>query len=200
MLYNRIVYQREAKKIFGALNTAEMSCGEISGKFGTRFGFKSFEAFHYPEHDICLDAPRDEKGKVRKFDMMIADQVWEHLDRPYAATKHVHEMLNPGGYFYVCVPFYVRYHKYPVDCSRWSARGLKNLLIECGFPEENIQSDQWGNLTCARKECGPRFARWREGDSLDNDENFPIVAWALGRKALKKAAKSKAGAAAKAEG
>ena len=185
MLYNRIVYQREAKKIFRSLNTAEMSCCEISGKYGKQFGFKSFEAFHYPQHDICVDTPRDENGEVRKFDMVVADQVWEHLDRPYAATRHVLEMLNPGGYFYICVPFYVRYHLYPVDCSRWSARGLKNLLIESGFAEENIQSAQWGNLTCARRECGYRFARWKEGDPVENDERFPIVAWALAQKPAK---------------
>ena len=181
--YNRIYYMMEAEKLIGGLNPATKDCGEISGKMGRKFGFKSFARFDFPDYDIC-DAPfKDDAGDIRQFDVIIADQVWEHLDRPYRATQNVYSMLRDGGHFYVCVPFYVRYHEYPVDCSRWSARGLKNLLIEAGFEEEKIVSDQWGNLQCARRECGYRFARYRPTeDSLENDPNFPIVAWALAQK------------------
>lgn len=120
---------------------------------------------------------------MRKFDVVIANQVWEHLDRPYAAAQNVLKMLNTGGYFYICVPFYVRYHLFPVDCSRWSARGLKNLLIEAGFEEERIFSDQWGNLECAQQDCGMKFSKFDQGrNSLENDPKFPIVAWALAQK------------------
>lgn len=181
--YNRVVYKREATRIFHELGPSDKTCAEISGGFGRGFGFKSYEEFHFPDHDICKDAFRDDQGRLRKFDMIVADQVWEHLDRPYAATRNVLKMLNKGGHFYVCVPFYVRYHLFPVDCSRWSARGLKNLLIECGFEEEKIHSDQWGNLEVARQDCGMKFSKYdREKNSLENDPKFPVVAWALAQK------------------
>lgn len=181
--YNRIVYLHEAERLLTALDPSDKDCAEISGKLGRQFGFRSYHNFDYPEYDICADPFADEDGRIRQFDVIIADQVWEHLDRPYRATRNVLEMLRPGGHFYVCAPFYVRYHAYPVDCSRWTARGLTNLLIEAGFEEDAITADQWGNLDCARKECGYRFARFDpKTDSLENDPNFPIIAWALARK------------------
>lgn len=177
---NRVVYKREATRIFASLAPETRDCAEISGEFGKGFGFRSFEAFHFPDHDICADVFRDSEGRVRRFDMIIADQVWEHLDRPYAATRHVLEMLNPGGAFYVCVPFYVRYHAFPVDCSRWTARGLRNLLIEAGFDADGIAADQWGNLESARRDCAKKWAKYDAArDNLENDPEFPIVAWAL---------------------
>jgi SAM-dependent methyltransferase len=180
---NRVVYKRVAKDLIASFDPASRSCAEISGGMGRGFPFKSFEEFHYPEYDICLGAFRDTSGRLRKFDMIIADQVWEHLDRPYAATKHVLQMLNPGGVFYVCVPFFVRYHAFPVDCSRWTARGLTNLLIEAGFPEEGITADQWGNLACAQRDCAKSWAKYdAETDDLTNDPNFPIISWAVARR------------------
>ena len=180
---NRIAYKREAQRLIDALDPPSRSCAEISGGLGRGFAFKSFEEFHYPDHDICVDCFRDEAGRVRRFDMIIADQVWEHLDRPYAATKNVLKMLNPGGIFYICVPFYVRYHAFPVDCSRWTARGLTNLLIEAGFPEDGITADQWGNLASAQRDCAKKWAKYDpETDDLTNDPEFPIVAWAMARR------------------
>jgi SAM-dependent methyltransferase len=182
-LYNRIVYYQAFRQMVGKLDAPNMDCAEVSGGLGNAFPFRSYKVFALPEHDICTDVYRDAEGNSERFDMVIADQVWEHLDRPYAATKHVRKMLRKGGYFFVCTPFYVRYHAYPVDCSRWSARGLTNLLIECGFPEDGIVANQWGNLQCARIECGPNWGFYDPAKhSLENDPNFPIVSWALARK------------------
>lgn len=180
---NRVAYKREATRIFKTLSPETRSCAEISGAFGKPFGFKTYEEFHFPDHDICRDVFRGPARRVRKFDMIIADQVWEHLDRPYAATRNVLKMLNPDGVFYVCVPFYVRYHAFPVDCSRWTARGLTNLLIEAGFDEDRIEADQWGNLPSAQRDCAKKWAKYDPDiDTLENDPNFPIVAWAVARK------------------
>jgi SAM-dependent methyltransferase len=182
---NRIVQRKEGAKIFEALPTQEMSCAEISGHFwAKKFEWASAEEFHFPDYDVTRDTFRDAEGEIRQFDMIIADQVWEHLDRPYAATRNVLSMLKPGGYFYIAVPFFAKYHAFPVDCSRWTARGLNNLLIEAGFEEELIQADQWGNFAAVLKDCNKRWAKYEEGDDLTNDPKCPIVAWALGRKSL----------------
>lgn len=184
-LYNRIVQEKRAAQLLAKVANKETEAAEISGKMTRELKLKtkSFERFDFPDHDICGAPFTDADGSLRQFDLIVANQVWEHLDRPYKATQNVHAMLRPGGYFYVAVPFYVRYHAYPVDCSRWSERGLKNLLIECGFDEDKITSEQWGNLDCARAECGYRFARFHDGeDSLKNDPGFPIVSWALAQK------------------
>jgi SAM-dependent methyltransferase len=181
---NRIVMQRTTRRWLEELPLSRMAAAEISGKHGQRYDFKSYERFRFPKHDICAGPFTDDDGAVRKFDIVLANQVWEHLDRPYAATKNVRNMLRKGGYFWVAVPFFIPYHGAPVDCSRWSARGLKNLLIEAGFEADKIKSRQWGNRMAALRNFEEPWPpeHDRERDDLENDPEFPICAWALAEK------------------
>ncbi len=81
------------------------------------------------------------------------------------------------------MPFFIPYHAVPVDCSRWSARGLRNLLIEAGFEEDSIRADQWGNRAMALRNLEqPWPPEARPEDDLTNDPEFPLVAWAMGQK------------------
>ncbi|MBR9765643.1 MAG: class I SAM-dependent methyltransferase [Rhodobacteraceae bacterium] len=185
---NRIAMRKTSRRWIQELDPPRLQVAEISGKWGRQFDFASYERFLYPAHDICEGPVRDEAGQSRQFDLVIADQVWEHLDRPYAATRNVLEMLRPGGWFYIATPFCVPFHGAPVDCSRWSARGLKNLLIEAGFPKATIRARQWGNRAAARRNIEAHEAgAWppaydRASDDLTNDPDFPIISWAMARK------------------
>ncbi|WP_371224537.1 methyltransferase domain-containing protein [Roseovarius sp. 2305UL8-3] len=181
---NRIVMSRTSRTWFKNLDLASMDAAEISGKHGGRYTFKSYKRFRYPKHDICAGPFTNARGDILQYDIILANQVWEHLDRPYAATCNVLDMLRPGGYFWIAVPFFVPYHGAPVDNSRWSARGLKNLLIEAGFAEEHIRAEQWGNRAAALRNFEtPWPPPYDEGtDDLNNDPDFPICAWALAQK------------------
>lgn len=181
---NRIVMRKSSRQWVNALGPDRLRVAEISGKWGESFKFKSYEQFRYPDYDICEGPFTDADGKPRKFDMIIADQVWEHLDRPYAATKNVYKMLRKGAHFYVATPFFIPYHGAPIDCSRWSARGMKNLLIECGFEDSAIRSAQWGNRHAAQRNLEtPWPPEYREGeDDLTDDPDFPMVTWAIAQK------------------
>ena len=181
---NRVVMQRTTRQWLEALPLAQMDVAEVSGKFGRRFEFRSYERFRYPKYDVCAGPYRGRDGAVLTFDLILANQVWEHLDRPYTATRNVLEMLRPEGYFWVAVPFFIPYHGDPVDCSRWSARGLKNLLIEAGFDEDKIKARQWGNRAAALRNFEspwpPAYERGR--DDLTDEPDFPICSWALAQK------------------
>jgi len=176
--------QRSSREWLKALDPGSMEAAEISGKTGRRYEFKSYDRFRYPKYDICEGPFEGADGLVRKFDIVLANQVWEHLDRPYAATRNVLRMLRVGGYFWIAVPFLIRYHGAPVDCSRWTARGLKNLLIEAGFEPENIRAEQWGNRQAALRNLEPKWPPVYDPDTddLTNDPDCPICAWALARK------------------
>jgi SAM-dependent methyltransferase len=180
---NRVVMQKSSRAMIRALNPGRLDVAEISGKWGAQFGFRSYAQFRYPDHDICEGPFRDQTGAPRLFDLILANQVWEHLDRPYAATRHVRAMLRPGGHFWLAVPFFIPFHAAPNDCSRWSARGLRNLLIEAGFPEDGIEARQWGNRGAALKNLGEAWPPVYDpdADSLDDDPDMPICAWALAR-------------------
>ncbi|MEC7259109.1 MAG: methyltransferase domain-containing protein, partial [Pseudomonadota bacterium] len=93
---NRVVMQRQSRAMIRALGPETLDVAEISGKWGRAFSFRSYRQFLYPAHDICAGPYLDDAGRVERFDLILANQVWEHLDRPYAATRHVHQMLRPG--------------------------------------------------------------------------------------------------------
>ena len=181
---NRVIMQKSSREIVRALEPETLDVAEISGKWGRQFPFKSYRQFRYPQYDICAGPFADEHGATPQFDLILANQVWEHLDRPYAATQNVRAMLRAGGYFWLAVPFFIPYHGAPSDNSRWSARGLTNLLIECGFEESAIHAEQWGNRNAAlrnmEKKWPPRYDKG--SDSLANDPNMPVCAWAIAQK------------------
>lgn len=185
---NRITMRKVSRRWIKQLDPPKLQVAEISGKWGRQFSFASYERFLYPAHDICEGPVLDEAGAPRQFDLVIADQVWEHLDRPFTATQNVLQMLRPGGCFYIATPFHVPFHGAPVDCTRWSARGLKNLLIEAGFPRGDIRARQWGNAAAARRNIETQQSGdWPpvydpETDDLTNDPDFPIMSWAIARK------------------
>ena len=169
----RVVMDEETDKLINNLPIASMNAFEISGDKWKSKGFKSYKSAQYPDFDICSTATEE------KFDLIIAEQVFEHLLWPYQAAKNVHSMLNPGGYFLISTPFLIRIHNFPVDCSRWTETGLKYFLAECGFELSNTVTGSWGNEDCVVA----NFYDWMpfnpKKHSLQNNEEFPLVVWAL---------------------
>ncbi len=150
---------------------------EISGTSWRTFPFRSYKSVHYPDFDICANS-LDES-----FDLIIAEQVFEHLLRPYRAGQNVYQMLDPGGYFLITTQFLMRLENSPVDCSRWTETGLKYFLAECGFDLHEIRTGSWGNRACALANLvgSPSY---RPGvHSLKNEPDFPVAVWALARRA-----------------
>lgn len=142
-------------------------------------GFKHFRAVEYPAFDVCRDV------LDASFDLIIADQVFEHVRYPYRAGRNVHSMLKPCGYFLIAVPFLMRIHPSPHDCTRWSEEGLRYFLEECGFDARAITTGSWGNRGYVVEHLMMRQWWPRRGffGSLRNDPLFPVTTWAFARKA-----------------
>ncbi|HEV7594720.1 MAG TPA: methyltransferase domain-containing protein [Gemmatimonadaceae bacterium] len=176
--WQRKVMYQETVRLVEQLQPEKLDALEISGdRWGTLVKFKTFKSVDFPEYDLCA-APLAEK-----FDLVIADQVFEHLLWPYRAGKNAYEMVRPGGHFLVMTPFLVRVHAHPTDCSRWTETGLRHLLAECGFPLELIRTGSWGNLSCVRADL-KRFRKYRRYHSLRDQHQYPIQVWALATKPL----------------
>ena len=135
----RVVMYRELFRFLRELGPEELDVLEISGgvQWRREFNFRSYTTTEYPEFDICAEV------LPRKFDIVIADQVFEHLPWPLRAAKNVYEMVRPGGYFIIATPFLLRVHNSPIDCSRWTTTGLSHLLQEAGFAADRIQAASW---------------------------------------------------------
>jgi len=174
----RTVMNPRVEELVRSLDPSTKSALEISGNtWSRRANFKKFKALDYPDYDVCAGPVPGEK-----FDVIIAEQVFEHLLWPYRAVKNVYDSLNAGGAFVISTPFLLKVHNYPVDCSRWTEIGLRHLLAEGGFPMENIVTESWGNRACIKANW-PRwqvYQSWRH--SLKNEPEYPIVVWALARK------------------
>lgn len=137
--------------------------------------FKSYTATQYPDFDICS------QSLGRQFDLIIADQVFEHLEWPLRAGRNVFSMLRPGGYFVVTTPFLLRVHEVPIDCSRWTETGLNRLLQECGFEADHITTGSWGSRACIKANFN-WWAKYGWHRSLKNEPEFPVVVWAFAQR------------------
>lgn len=172
----RTVAYREIDRWLDALGTEGLDALEISAGWKWRQRqWGSFTEMNWPQHDICKDV------LDRQFDIVIADNVWEHLLYPYRAARNVHSMLRPGGWFVNITPFMIRYHPIPTDCSRWTELGMSHFLEEAGFDRARIVTGSWGNAAAVKA----NFYRWaRTGwqRCLPNDERFPVTVWAMAQK------------------
>ena len=179
--WHRYASYKQIKKDIGFLNfesldTLEISAGEY---WKENYKFKSFDQMNFPEHDIC-----NEVYGNKKYDLIIADNVWEHLKYPYKATRNVFSMLNAGGYFLVITPFLIRVHEVPIDCTRWTEDGLKYFLNESGFNLDGIFTNSWGNKKCAKSDLREDATWTRIGiyKDMKNNKIFPLQVWALAKK------------------
>jgi SAM-dependent methyltransferase len=173
----RIVMYRRCFAFVQSLGPSELDVLEISAgpQWVREFNFSSYTATQFPDFDICAQTLPE------RFDLIIADQLFEHLRWPYRAGRNVLTMLKPGGYFVITVPFLVRVHESPIDCTRWTEQGLFYFLQECGFAADDIVTDSWGNRACLKA----NLMRWRKRGpfgSLANEPNYPVVVWAFARK------------------
>ena len=173
----RVVMDRETEKFVRSLDYSSMDAVEVAGNKWERFGFRSYRNVYHPQYDLC-----EKPVEVAAFDIVIAEQVLEHVLWPYRAVRNVIKSLRPGGVFVVTTPFLIPIHEQPIDCSRWSETGLKQLLVESGFSSGAIVTGSWGNRACV---CA-NFQRWVDWipwkHSLKNDPKFPVHVWAFARK------------------
>ena len=176
--WNRVVLNQETRKLISQIQPEKLNVFEISGTDWKDFGFLSYKSSSMTDYDVCHSTLNE------TFDLIIAEQVFEHLLYPYRAGVNIYKMLNDGGYFLITTPFLYGIHNCPVDCTRWSETGLKYFLVECGFPIENISTGSWGNKQFLKSHANGNFCEFyfKYWHSLENDPNFPTVVWGLARK------------------
>jgi SAM-dependent methyltransferase len=170
---------RATDELVRALRAETLDVLEVSGGPASRWRnlpFRSYEEAGYPAYDVCAGPLC-----VAAFDLVIAEQVFEHLRDPAAAARSVYQMVRTGGHALVTTPFLLKVHDSPIDCNRWTPLGLRLLLEEAGFDE--VQVGSWGNRACVVA----NFDRWvvfePRRHSLENEPDFPVVVWALARRA-----------------
>ena len=134
---------------------------------------KSYRGVDFPDFDICKDRLSEQ------FDIVIADQVLEHVAQPHMALANIHAMTRVGGIAMIATPFLFRVHARPHDYSRWTEAGLREVVTLGGFHRENITTGSWGNRACVRAHVGGPVRDFGFGRDLSNDPEYPIMVWAF---------------------
>jgi SAM-dependent methyltransferase len=160
-----------------SLDPARAVAAEISGETHAGKPWKAYSSLMYPEFDLC--APLEDS---RRYDVVICEQVLEHVPDPWAAASNLRAMCAPDGHVIVSTPFLVRVHELPLfamgDYWRFTPRGLRTLLEGAGLEVETVGS--WGNRACVIGNFN-RWAARRPWHPMRNEPDFPIQVWAFAR-------------------
>lgn len=173
--WQRTVLNRAVNRHLRSLDPQQRDAAEISGDAQAGHGWRSFTSLNYPEFDLC--APL---ALGRRFDVVICEQVIEHVADPWAAARNLRALCAPGGHVIVSTPFLIRIHELPMfgmrDYWRFTPGGLRQLLEGAGLIVDSVES--WGNRQCVTA----NFDRWparRRWQSLRDDPNLPVQVWAF---------------------
>jgi len=72
------------------------------------------------------------RGKLQ-LDVIVCNQVFEHVRQPFHAAIAMYHMLRPGGYIFWSAPFLERTHGVPYDFFRFTAGAAQAILTDAGF-------------------------------------------------------------------
>jgi len=174
--WQRVVMNRAVDAHLRSLDPSKLSAVEISGSGRADIPWKSFSSLNYPEFDLC--APLVGRGE---YDVVICEQVLEHVVDPFAAARNLTALCRPGGHVVVTTPFLIKVHEDwgLVDYWRFTPRGLRTLLEGAGLRVDTI--GHWGNRQCVYGNLA-KWSAYRRWQPLGNRADTPVQVWAFARR------------------
>lgn len=176
-MWQRVALNRSVSEHIDSLGPAGLDAAEISGVDRADFGWQSFTTLDYPEFDVC--APLEIEDR---FDVVICEQVLEHVADPWTAAANLRRLCRPGGRVIVSTPFLIKVHDYPEygmpDFWRFTPRGLRTLLENGGLEVESVGA--WGNHEAVIGNLD-RWSSHRKWHPLHNEPDIPVQVWAFAR-------------------
>jgi SAM-dependent methyltransferase len=172
----RVVMNQAVDRFLRSLGPSKLTCVEISGDGKAGLGWKHFVSLNYPQFDIVDPTPQD------TFDVVVCEQVLEHVIDPFLAAENLRALCKPGGHVVVTTPFLIKVHELPMygmrDYWRFTPRGMQVLLEKAGL--EVVEVGTWGN----RVGVWSNLERWtapRPWHPRGNNPETPVVVWAFAR-------------------
>ena len=175
--WQRVVLNEAVDRHIDALGPAGLTAAEISGADHAAKPWRAHTSLDYPDFDVCSPPPGH-----GTYDVVICEQVIEHVEDPLAAARGLRALCAPGGHVIVSAPFLIRVHELPAygmkDYWRFTPRGLRTLLEAGGLEVDVVGS--WGNRSVVAGNLGrwPAYRRWH---SRRNEADLPVQVWAFAR-------------------
>ena len=124
-------HSRQARKVIEQL-VDDLKPGEIGLNVGageTRFHDQVLNLDIYCSDHIHIVT----KGVLLPFkdsclDLIISQEVLEHVEDPFAYISEIHRVLKPRGKFYLQLPFVIGYHPGPSDYWRFTRAAYCQML------------------------------------------------------------------------
>jgi len=176
--WQRVTLYRAVDDYLAGLEIDRLVAAEISGDTYADRQWRRHESLNFPAFDIC--APVERHGA---FDVVICEQVLEHVVDPFGAARNLRELCAPGGHVIVSTPFMIKVHELPMfamnDYWRFTPRGLRTLLEAGGLEVEEVGA--WGNRDCIVGNLD-QWTAYRPSHSLENEDDMPVQVWAFARR------------------
>jgi SAM-dependent methyltransferase len=173
--WQRMPMNAAVDEYIASLDPSACSAAEISGEGHADKPWREYTTLAYPDFDLC--APLEDPGA---FDVVICEQVLEHVVDPWAAAANLCGLCVAGGRVIVTTPFLLRVHELPMygmwDYWRFTPRGIQILLERGGLELDAVGA--WGNRQCVVGNFS-RWAAYRRWHSLRNELNLPVQVWAF---------------------
>jgi SAM-dependent methyltransferase len=130
---------RAVKRTLGALVSAAQGPDAIGLNFGSG---QSARLQNIVNLDICYSSNVDivYDGYIipfrdETFDMVMSQEVFEHIPDPYNSLREVARVMKFGAKFYLQLPFIIGFHGIPHDYWRFTKSGIREFATTGGLFE-----------------------------------------------------------------
>lgn len=76
--------------------------------------------------------------KDNSLEIVVAQEVLEHVEDPFYAISEILRVLKPGGIFYCQVPFVIGYHPGPTDFWRFTKESFAFLFQDASWEIQEV--------------------------------------------------------------
>ena len=175
--WQRVALNEAVDEHIASLDPSSRSAAEISGDSHADRPWREYTSLMYPDFDLC--APIADE---HRFDVVICEQVLEHVVDPWGAAANLRALTVPGGHVIVSTPFLIKVHELALfdmrDYWRFTPRGLRTLLESAGLEVDTVGT--WGNRACVVGNLR-RWSAYRSWLPLGNDPELAVQVWAFAR-------------------
>jgi SAM-dependent methyltransferase len=77
------------------------------------------------------------------FDVVLSQEMVEHVPDPFRAVREAARVLRPGGTLYLQAPFVIGYHPGPEDYWRFTRAGIRRLVEQAGLECVRVEQAVW---------------------------------------------------------
>lgn len=155
------------RELYQKIKTFSETCGQgleiLDVGCGIKPYAKLFSNHHYLGIDVAGGGLDDQTKKPDlffdgqnlpfsedKFDLVIATEVFEHVQYLPELTKEIYRVLKPNGKLFITMPFIWPEHGLPYDFRRLTSFGHQQLLKSSGFINIKSQATTGVFGTCGQ--------------------------------------------------